>query len=59
LCPLPSVYTTANGQVVPKGQTRLSLVMAKDSDGWKIVHAENVRIDAEAVKNDPVNGRPK
>lgn len=52
-------FTTPDGHVMPKGQTRLSLVMAKNSDGWKIVHAENVRIDAEAAKNDPVNIRPK
>ena len=52
-------FTTPDGHAMPKGQTRLSLVLAKSSDGWKIVHAENVRVDAEAAKNDPVNGRPK
>jgi hypothetical protein len=52
-------YTTPSGQVVPKGQTKLSLILAKGPDGWKIVHAHNVRIDAEAVKHDPVNSGPK
>ncbi|MES2924764.1 MAG: SgcJ/EcaC family oxidoreductase [Verrucomicrobiota bacterium] len=52
-------YTTPDGHVMPKGQTRLSLVLARSADGWKIVHAENVRINAEAVMNDPVNGPPK
>jgi len=51
-------YTTPSGQVIPKGQTKLSLVMAKTPAGWRVVHAENVRVDAEAVKNDPVNARP-
>ena len=52
-------YTTPNGHVMPKGQTKQSYVLAKEPEGWKIVHAQNVRIDAEAVKNDPVNSRPK
>jgi uncharacterized protein (TIGR02246 family) len=52
-------YTTPSGQVVPKGQTRLSLILAKGPEGWKIAHGHNVRIDAEAVKNDPVNGVPR
>jgi uncharacterized protein (TIGR02246 family) len=52
-------FTTPGGHVMPKGQTKQSYVLAKESDGWKIVHAQNVRIDAEAVKNDPVNNRPK
>lgn len=52
-------FTTPDGNVMPKGQTRMSLVLARSSDGWKIVHAENVRVDAEAVKNDPVNSGPK
>jgi uncharacterized protein (TIGR02246 family) len=51
-------FTTPDGHVMPKGQTKQSYVLAKESDGWKIVHAENVRIDAEAVKSDPVNSRP-
>lgn len=52
-------FTTPDGHVSPKGQTRLSLVLARSPDGWKIVHAENVRVDAEAAKNDPVNSGPK
>lgn len=52
-------FTTPDGHAMPKGQTRMSLVLARSPDGWKIVHAENVRIDAEAIKNDPVNGGPK
>jgi len=52
-------YTTPSGQVVPKGQTKLSVVQAKGADGWKIFHAHNVRIDAQATKHDPVNPAPK
>lgn len=52
-------FTTPDGHVMPKGQTKQSYVLNKTPEGWKILHAENVRIDAEAVKNDPVNGRPK
>lgn len=51
-------FTTPDGQAMPKGQTRLSLVLARSPDGWKIVHAENVHVNAEAAKNDPVNRAP-
>jgi uncharacterized protein (TIGR02246 family) len=52
-------YTTPSGQVVPKGQFKLSLILAKGPEGWRIAHGHNVRIDAEAVKNDPVNSPRK
>jgi uncharacterized protein (TIGR02246 family) len=51
-------YTTPSGQVVPKGQFKLSLILVEGPEGWKIAHGHNVRIDAEAVINDPVN-RPR
>ena len=52
-------YTTPSGKVIPKGQFKLSLILAKGPDRWKIVHGHNVRIDAGAVKHDPVNIAPK
>lgn len=52
-------FTTPDGHPMPKAQTRESFVMAKDKDGWKIVHGHNVQINAEAANNDPVNSRPK
>ena len=52
-------YTTPDGHAIPSGQTKLSLILAKGPDGWKIVHAHNVRIDADAAKHDPVNSGPK
>jgi uncharacterized protein (TIGR02246 family) len=52
-------FTTPDGRVMPKGQTKQSYVLSKESDGWKIAHAQNVRIDAEAVMSDPVNSNLK
>ncbi len=52
-------YTTPDGHIVPKGQFRLTLIMTKGPDDWKIAHGHNVRIDAEAANNDPINSRPK
>jgi len=52
-------FTTPDGHVMPKGQTKQTYVFEKGSDGWTIVHGQNVRIDAEAVKNDPVNAGQK
>ena len=52
-------YTTPSGQVVPKGQVRGSWVLARNGGDWKIAHCQNVNVDAEAAKHDPVNSRPK
>jgi uncharacterized protein (TIGR02246 family) len=52
-------FTTPDGHVMPKEQTRETLVMAKGADGWKIVHGHNVAINAEAAKNDPANAGRK
>lgn len=52
-------FTTPTGQLMPKGQTRQTYVLASAAGGWKFIHCQNVRVDAEAVKNDPVNSGPK
>jgi uncharacterized protein (TIGR02246 family) len=52
-------FTTPDGQVMPKAQTKQTYVLAKGPTGWQFVHGQNVRIDADAVKNDPVNSGPK
>jgi len=52
-------YATPSGQVVPKGQFKLSAILTKGPEGWKIAHGHNVRVDVEAAKNDPVNGPKK
>lgn len=52
-------FTTPDGRVMPKGQTKQTYVVAKNSEGWAFVHCQNVRIDPEAAKNDPVNAGSK
>jgi len=52
-------FTTPDGITVPKRQDRQSYVLAKDADGWKIVHGHNVPVDANAAKHDPVNSPRK
>jgi uncharacterized protein (TIGR02246 family) len=48
-------FTTPGGTTVPQRQNRQSYVLAKDAEGWKIVHGHNVVVDANAVQHDPVN----
>ena len=52
-------FTTPSGQVMPKTQTKLSYVLARSGGEWKIAHGQNVRIDAEAAQQDPVNSPRK
>ncbi|MCD6050658.1 MAG: hypothetical protein K0Q55_2061 [Verrucomicrobia bacterium] len=52
-------FTTPSGQIMPKAQTKQTYVLAKGPLGWQFVHGQNVRIDADAVKNDPVKSSPK
>jgi uncharacterized protein (TIGR02246 family) len=51
-------FTAPSGKLFPESQNRVTHVLMKGSDGWKIVHGHNVQVDAEAAKHDPVN-RPK
>ncbi len=48
-------FTTPDGTTVPQRQNLQSYVLAKDAEGWKIVHGHNVPVDANAAKHDPVN----
>ena len=52
-------FTTPNGQVMPKAQDRLTYVLVKGPEGWKVAHGHNVTVDAEATKHDPVKGPRK
>ncbi len=52
-------FTTPDGQVMPKAQNRLTYVLVKSTDGWKIAHTHNVVVDAVAAKNNPVKDRRK
>ncbi|MCC6797529.1 MAG: SgcJ/EcaC family oxidoreductase [Candidatus Hydrogenedentes bacterium] len=46
-------FKTPDGNVVPKRQNRQTYVLTKRADGWKIVHAHNVPVDAMAAQHDP------
>jgi len=48
-------FRTPDGNLMPKSQNRLSYVLAKDGEGWKIIHGHNVVVNAEAARNNPVN----
>ena len=51
-------FTSPDGRIFSKAQNRLTYVLVKEADGWKIAHGHNVRVDEVATKHDPVN-RPK
>ncbi|MGD9722654.1 MAG: hypothetical protein AB7O59_15080 [Pirellulales bacterium] len=51
-------FTAPSGKIFPEAQNRVTPVLMKGSDGWKIVHCHSVQVDAEAGKQDPVN-KPK
>lgn len=50
-------FTTPGGEVVKQHQNKLSYVFTKTGGEWRIAHGQNVRIDAEAAKHDPVNSK--
>jgi uncharacterized protein (TIGR02246 family) len=52
-------FTQPDGKVRPKSRYRLSYVLVKGLDGWKIAHGENVVLDEEAAKHDPVKNPRK
>jgi uncharacterized protein (TIGR02246 family) len=52
-------FTTPDGQVRPKSRDRLSYVLVKGPEGWRIAHGHNVVIDEDAAKNDPVKNPRK
>lgn len=47
-------FTTPSGQLRPKSQDRLSLVLRKTGERWLICHAHNTVIDSEAAPNNPI-----
>lgn len=47
-------FTQPDGKVRPKSRDRLSYVLVKGPEGWKIAHGHNVVIDEDAAKHDPV-----
>ena len=52
-------FTTPDGQVRPKARDRVTYIVVKGSDGWKIAHGHGVVVDEEAAKNDPVKNSRK
>lgn len=48
-------FVTPDGQSLPQTNDRLSYVLVKFRDAWKIVHGQNVVIDPVAAPFDPVN----
>ena len=47
-------FTTPDGKVRPQSRDRLSYVLVKGPEGWRIAHGHNVVIDEDAAKHDPV-----
>ena len=47
-------FTAPDGRDWPKARNRLSYVLVKGSDGWKIAHGQNAEVDEVAAKHDPV-----
>lgn len=49
-------FRTPSGHESPELFTRMTLVMTKEADGWKIVQGCNIEIDPEAAQFDPIRG---
>lgn len=52
-------FTTPAGQAMSKAQNRMTYVLTEEADGWKIAHCQNVVVNADAAKHDPLNGSKK
>jgi uncharacterized protein (TIGR02246 family) len=52
-------FTTPDGQVRPKARDRLTCVLVKGPEGWKIAHGHNVVVDEAAARNNPVKDARK
>ena len=50
-------FTTPSGQVRPKSQDRLSVVLRKAGKRWLICHAHNTVLDAEAASHNPIRSQ--
>jgi uncharacterized protein (TIGR02246 family) len=51
-------FLAPDGRDWPKARNRLTYVLLRGADGWKIAHGQNTEIDEIAEKHDPVqNGR--
>jgi uncharacterized protein (TIGR02246 family) len=46
-------FKAPDGRDWPKARNRLSYVLVKGPDGWKIAHGQNAEVDEVAAKHDP------
>ena len=52
-------YMTPSGHEQPKALDRLTIVVVRQPEGWKIVQGQNTIVDERAALNDPVLRMPK
>jgi len=52
-------FTAPDGRVWPKARNRLTYVLVKGPDGWKIAHGQNAEVDEVAASHDPVKNNRK
>ena len=50
------VFRTPDGLQAPAAVNRMTMVLRKQPDGWKIAHGANIIVDAQAAPNDPIRG---
>jgi uncharacterized protein (TIGR02246 family) len=48
-------FTTPDGELRAETQDKLSLILVKCEDGWRITHGHNTVIDPNAQPFDPIN----
>lgn len=54
---LHGAYVTPSGNQVPPQNTRMTLVLANEPGGWKIVQGCNIEVDSQAARFDPIRGQ--
>ena len=52
-------YMTPSGHEQPAALDRVTIVVVRGPDGWKIVHGQNTIVDERAAPNDPVLRMPQ
>ena len=51
-------YVTPSGYEQPKTLDRVTFVVVRGADGWRIVHGQNTIVDARAAAGDPALRMP-
>jgi uncharacterized protein (TIGR02246 family) len=52
-------FLAPDGRAWPKARNRLTYVLLKGADGWRIAHGQNAEIDEMAARHDPVQNSRK